>query len=122
MLLVREKDVEWWSFPGGGIDYGEAIHTALPRELAEELGVSESELKIEQEIAYIATGAVVNGIPRANVFYRIDIPIDYIRTGNDVLEFGWFAPSDITAEIISRFVAPSEARQFITSIERQAAR
>jgi ADP-ribose pyrophosphatase YjhB (NUDIX family) len=28
ILLVREKDDDWWSFPGGGVDYGESVHQA----------------------------------------------------------------------------------------------
>lgn len=38
VLLVKEQDDEWWSFPGGGIDYGESTEHALGRELPEELG------------------------------------------------------------------------------------
>jgi 8-oxo-dGTP pyrophosphatase MutT (NUDIX family) len=33
----------WWVMPGGGIEENEDLHTALQRELAEEVGLSEFE-------------------------------------------------------------------------------
>jgi 8-oxo-dGTP pyrophosphatase MutT (NUDIX family) len=36
VLVVKEKGSAW-SFPGGGMDHGEAIHDALKRELYEEV-------------------------------------------------------------------------------------
>ncbi|HSW98936.1 MAG TPA: NUDIX hydrolase [Candidatus Saccharimonadales bacterium] len=107
VLLVREKDDEWWSFPGGGIDYGEDIRQALPRELAEELGVAESDIKTDYQVAYAAVGAVVNGIPRANLFFRVEVPVERLTATDDVLEFGWFAPAEITGEIAGRHISPS---------------
>ena len=43
-LLVKFRDDEgqvWWTTPGGGIDEGEDIESALRRELAEELGLDD---------------------------------------------------------------------------------
>lgn len=38
VLVVKEADRDWWDIPGGGIDHGETIKSALARELLEEVG------------------------------------------------------------------------------------
>ena len=38
VLLMKEHD-DYWSLPGGGMDYGESVEQALSRELHEELAV-----------------------------------------------------------------------------------
>ncbi len=123
ILLTREKDVEWWGFPGGGIDYGEDIRTALERELEEEIGISAHDLVSDLAIVHISTAAVVGGVPRANLFYRVDVPADKIVASNEVVEFRWFAPSEITPAIAANYVGPGadDAAALINVIRAQAA-
>lgn len=123
VLLVREKGVEWWSFPGGGIDYTEDIPQALSRELTEELGISATDFTTNYQLVYLGIGTVVNGVPRANLFYRVEIPIDRIQVGKDILELGWFAPKDITSDITLRYVSNSNSdiQRFMKTIEMHAA-
>jgi 8-oxo-dGTP diphosphatase len=40
-LLVRRTDTGEWALPGGTLEWGEALRSALPRELREETGVED---------------------------------------------------------------------------------
>jgi 8-oxo-dGTP pyrophosphatase MutT (NUDIX family) len=96
VLLVREKDDDWWSFPGGGIDYGETIQEALIREVVEELGVTAEHIVVGDASAFISIGAVANGIPRCNIFYHATVPEEEIKPTDDVYEQKWFSPDDFS--------------------------
>ncbi|MCA9341675.1 NUDIX hydrolase [Candidatus Saccharibacteria bacterium] len=40
ILLVKESGRNWWDLPGGGMDHGEDIKTALAREMKEEVNLT----------------------------------------------------------------------------------
>jgi ADP-ribose pyrophosphatase YjhB (NUDIX family) len=40
VLLVKESGRDWWDLPGGGMDHGEDIKSAIARELKEEVNLT----------------------------------------------------------------------------------
>lgn len=91
VLLVKESDGgTWWALPGGGIDHGEAIESALAREVEEELGVPAREVKSDLQIAYFNIGQVVNGVPRMNLFFKAHVPEQLLTKTDHVAAWRWF--------------------------------
>lgn len=41
VLVVKESGRDFWDLPGGGMEYGDGIHTAIARELQEEVGYND---------------------------------------------------------------------------------
>jgi 8-oxo-dGTP pyrophosphatase MutT (NUDIX family) len=39
VLVVKETGRDWWDLPGGGMDHGENLHTAIAREMHEEVNM-----------------------------------------------------------------------------------
>ena len=91
VLLVKEIPDTWWDFPGGGIDHGESVEDGLVRELQEELGVEPEHITTDFKIAYHTIGAVVNNIPRMNIYFRVDVPKESIKKTDHVSVWQWFA-------------------------------
>jgi 8-oxo-dGTP pyrophosphatase MutT (NUDIX family) len=94
ILLIKEKE-GWWGLPGGGIDYGEEIKAALKREIEEELSVPRDKMQIGDNIVLFTSNAVIDGIPKANIYYRVNLPLDGIRSSGDVLDFIWVGREDL---------------------------
>jgi 8-oxo-dGTP pyrophosphatase MutT (NUDIX family) len=109
LLLVNEQKDGWWSLPGGGIDHGETIPAALTRELSEELGVSPEQVTVDENIRYATIGEVADGIPRASLIYRVDIPENSISKTDHVNSFGWFTYDELhTMRISPTIGTPAE--------------
>ena len=101
LLLVKEGGDEFWSLPGGGVDHGETDIQALKRELSEELGVSEDEIKTNGKVIFVTIGAVSKGIPKANLFYRADVQAESIRPTRHVIKSGWFTIEELSELYLS---------------------
>jgi len=95
VLLVCEKESKWWGFPGGGVDYGETVQEALIREVGEELGVASEYVTVDDTVFFISLGAIVDGVPRANIFHRVTVPVAEIKLTDDVLEQKWYSLDEL---------------------------
>lgn len=91
VLLVKEASDEWWALPGGGVDHGETIESTLMREVEEELGVPTKEISSDFQIAYYNIGAIVNGVPRMNLYFKALIPNGRLQKTKHVEEWIWAA-------------------------------
>ena len=117
ILLVKEWDDEWWSFPGGGIEHGESMQQALCREIREELGIQPKDIKSNLDILHTGIGAVVEKLPMTNLFVRVDIPVDKIKPTKDVIEYKWVS----FEELGNLLIVPTtlDTDQLLSAIQKQ---
>lgn len=101
LLTLRKNDDEedkefggtpLWHFPGGAVEFGEEIYTALIREIKEETSLT---IKIEQQTPHIfsAVRKYWHGllIPHlCSVVGKTDVQLDH-----ESLDYGWFTISEI---------------------------
>ncbi len=108
LLLVIEKDDEFWSLPGGGVEYGESVLEALGRELEEELGVPKEKIKTDSKVVHVNIGSVHDGIPKANLYYTVELMADIVSPTKDVVESKWFTVEEIEKLELSPSMGGSE--------------
>ena len=94
VLLVKEVSDNWWALPGGGVNHGETVESALVREVEEELGVPASEVYSDFQIVHYNIGSVVNAVPRMNLFFKASVPEGLLKKTNDTTELQWFTKAD----------------------------
>lgn len=94
ILLIKETVDNWWALPGGGIDHGESIESALTREVEEELGVPAEKVSSDFEIAYYNIGNVLDGVPRMNLFFKASVPEDQLKQTDHVSRWEWFTKDE----------------------------
>jgi 8-oxo-dGTP diphosphatase len=72
LLLIRHEKPgkEYWLLPGGGVNSGESLLTALHRELLEECGIQD-ELPLEGPIAIVDSIAPVRSFAQKHVVHII---------------------------------------------------
>ena len=72
VLLCRHEKPgkEYWLLPGGGVNAGESLATALHRELEEEVGI-EDELPLEGPVAIVDSIAPGRSFPAKHVVHII---------------------------------------------------
>lgn len=79
LLWAKRIGQSAWQFPQGGIDQGESIEDALYRELGEEVGLNQADVRI---------------LHQTEAWLHYDLPANYIRQHKDPVCIGqkqkWF--------------------------------
>ena len=93
LLLIKRKNPPYgWALPGGLVDYGEDVITAVRRELKEETGL------IAVDVSLFCVASDPNRDPRfhaVSLVYQIDSYLGTPQAADDAEMFGWFSQKHI---------------------------
>ena len=99
IVLCKHLAGGYYFLPGGGLELGETLNQCINRELNEEMGVSESDVKIHEGIllaienqGYDSKGNFLYGI---EVVKRVDVKADEIVSKEDLIGFEKVKISDL---------------------------
>lgn len=110
LLLARQRNTPWSFLPGGHVEPGEPVETALLRELAEELG---ADAKITGFLGVVEHGYVENGPAHheINLVFEAEIGNATPVSQEDHLECHWLS----IAEIANADIRPSSIKNAIAT-------
>lgn len=94
VLVVREIGRGSWDLPGGGIDHGEDIETAIARELYEELDYSgdfSSTLLTVDNPFKLKT----RDVWQIKIIYKVTLDLSAIGVGKDADEVSFIHPNSL---------------------------
>lgn len=96
LLLARQRTKSWSFLPGGHVEPGERVETALVRELAEELG---TEAKITGFVGVVEHGYIEDGATHheINLVFRADLDDADPVSQEGHLQFHWLPIGDLAA-------------------------
>lgn len=100
LLLLRNVDPEknFWSIPGGQVEFGEKVEDALIRELKEELGIDVAVINLLCVTNHILSQTNTHWISPA-YYVKIISGIPLNKEKNKHLEMKWFPVNDLPANL-----------------------
>lgn len=113
ILLLKENSLVWdhpcepfWDIPGGRINRGEDIETALRREVFEESGITEFEIQDQLHICFsnkrIPVGDSDVGVILSTYICQA-LENSKIVLSDEHLEAGWFSPAEASELLQVRY-------------------
>jgi 8-oxo-dGTP pyrophosphatase MutT (NUDIX family) len=103
-LLMTLEPEGWYSLPGGGAIHGATVEETVKRELEEELGLPPETVAVRPQIVTANIGVVMQGIPRANLYYRVQLT-DISKIRQAELNYKW-----VTADMLGELaMSPATA-------------
>lgn len=98
-LLVRRGDTGEWCFPGGTVEWGETLRTALDRELEEEAGVEKLEIgRVLGALSAPWRDVRFHAVTIA-VDVRVEPPVKPPKNPLEIREARLFADDDLPREL-----------------------
>jgi len=88
ILLVKQRTKKWSFLPGGHVEPGERVETALIREIAEELG---TDAKIADFVGVVEHGYIEGGSTHheLNLVFEVTLADPEPASQEDHVEFHW---------------------------------
>lgn len=99
VILCKHIAGGYYFLPGGGLELGETLNQCITRELNEEMGLAESDIKIHDGIllaienqGYDSKGNFLYGI---EIVKRVDVKTDEVVSKEDLIGFEKVKISDL---------------------------
>jgi ADP-ribose pyrophosphatase YjhB (NUDIX family) len=105
LLLQRRSDNQLWGLPGGGVEPGESVSTAVVREVHEETGLEVTPVRLVGVYSAPENDQIVT-YPDGNVIHYVSTSFECrivggtLVCGVESLELGWFDPDKLPAELV----------------------
>lgn len=107
-ILMMKHPVRGWVIPGGQVEVGEDIITALIREIEEETGVVANVRNLSGVYSNIGIGIQYDGVSKIPNIHMINFICDYVegdlRTSNESMEVKWISKNEALGLITEEFI------------------
>lgn len=92
-MLLAKEDTWYWDIPGGWVDHGEEIHTALKREIMEEMWLTVTKISPQAKYSFLteSSGVASPKRPICLLIYETEVKNLDFTPSNECTEIGFFS-------------------------------